>query len=105
MVKYFLPTALLFGQAGAVYGFNRVSKFLVSVCSRCADLVVSGHYDDFSQIEVEELASSAREALTTIFNLLGFQLAVDAINDLPFAKKFAPLGVDVDINESKNGII
>ena len=49
-ILYFLPLALMFGEAGSVLGFNRGSKFLATVVVRCADLVTTAYFDDYSQL-------------------------------------------------------
>ena len=74
---YFIPRALSFGESAAVYGFNRASRFLSTVLSRCGDLVVSSYDDDFTQLEPEELGETATATLRETFARLGFALSVD----------------------------
>ena len=104
-VVFFLPDALMFGEAAAVYGFNRTSKFLTVVATRCADLVVSSYYDDFSQLELEKLSASADSTFKAIFKKLGFALSEDPAKDKQFSKKFSPLGVEIDLSKSGEGLV
>ena len=90
----------MFGQTAAVYGFNRVSKLLFVVASRLADLVISLFYDDFSQLEYGRLADSARETVTSIFELTRFELAKEPHKAKPFARVFDPLGVRLDFTRT-----
>ena len=61
VVCFFIARALIYGETAAVYGFNRVSRFLAVVASRCADLVLSTYFDDYTQIETEKLAALAED--------------------------------------------
>ena len=65
-VVFFLSPTLLFGEAAAVYAFNRVAKFITAVLVRGAGLIVSPYYDDWSQVEAKTLAVSADTTLKTI---------------------------------------
>ena len=67
--------------------------------------MVSGYYDDFTQIETARLAESAEPSLKRMFEILGFDLAMDARKDKRFSSKFSPLGIEVDFEESQHCIV
>lgn len=102
---FFLSRALLFGETAAVFGFNRVSRFLNMVACRGLHLVVSGYYDDFSQVEAQVLAPSAEAAFKRMFDVLGFDLSTEAHKDLRFSRVFEPLGVQIDLGRSHEGVV
>ena len=81
---HFISRALLFGQSGAVYGFNRLSKFVTCLATQAASLVVSGFYDDYTQLEMAKLAASSRATLFDIFELVGFKVATEPKKNNPF---------------------
>ena len=91
-VVFFISPTLLFGQTGAVYGFNRVAKFIATVLTKGAGLIVPPYYDDFSQLEVAQLAESAERTIKSAFKVLGFKLSEAPAKDKPFAPVFTPLG-------------
>ena len=53
--------------------------------------MVSGYYDDFSQIEAARLAASAEACFKRLFELLGLDLALDDHKGKRFARVFSPL--------------
>ena len=103
--RFFIPRALLFGEAAAVYGFNRVSRFINVILCRGADLVVTGYYDDFSQLETKRLSLSAEATFKRVFDALGFDLSVEESKDKRFDNIFHPLGVELDLSYSIYGAV
>ena len=83
---------------------HRVSKLLTTTLAKGGDLVVSGYYDDFSQLEVEKLTASAESTLKDVFSTLGFALSTVLAKDIPSSSSFSPLGVVIDLSASKEGL-
>ena len=104
-LRHFLALALLFGQSGAVFGFNRVSRFLSVLAAVKCDLINSPYYDDFTQIEFKRLAFSARQCFHDLFEILGFDLALEPKKNKDFAPMFDPLGVRINLSDSRAGIV
>ena len=82
-----------------------MSKFISVLAARLADIVNSPFYDDFSQLEYEVLAESAHTTFTRVFEIMGFQLAVEEHKCKPFSSVFDPLGVRLDLSEAPQGRI
>ena len=72
---------------------------------RCADLATTSYFDDFSQLELLRLASSAEATFKGIFIRLGLKLSEDPKKDLEFKRRFEPLGVEVDFSRSSEGLV
>ena len=62
-VKLFRALSLMFGETAAVYAFLRISRALATIMARLFNLMVVEFFDDFSQIEQDELSESAWETL------------------------------------------
>ncbi|CAE7447537.1 unnamed protein product, partial [Symbiodinium pilosum] len=60
-VHYFEAVALPFGGKSSVTGFNRMARSLKLIMSRLMWLVNTSYYDDFCQVECDELSESASE--------------------------------------------
>ena len=104
-VLYFMRLALMFGEAGSVFGFNRGSKFLATVVVRCADLVTTAYFDDYSQLELDKLTDSADHTFKQVCKKLGFRLSEDPRKDKKFSDRFEPLGVEVDLSRAAEGVV
>lgn len=70
-VYFFEAVALLLGAVSSVLAFNRVARALRMVMSRLFKLVVTNFFDDFCQLEVGLLRSSARS--TAEVGLVGLE--------------------------------
>ena len=70
--SFFISGALLFGEASAAFGLNRVSRFLHPVACKGFVLVVTGYYDDFSQREAARLAVSAEASFKWLIEATRF---------------------------------
>jgi hypothetical protein len=104
-MAFFQQWTLAFGQRAAVLAFNRIARALKLIAAVLFGLVLTQYYDDFSQVEVEELAPSSQEALEGVFELLGWTIAREAHKRLSFQKTFKPLGVVVDFSHSAKRIV
>ena len=61
--KFFRAYALMFGETAAVYAFLRISRALSMLGKVLFDLVLVEFFDDFTQLECEELTQSAQDAM------------------------------------------
>ena len=61
------------------------------------NIVVVEFFDDFTQLESEETAESAQEALECLIGMLGWELATDDKKRKKFDTQFTALGVVVDL--------
>ena len=68
-------------------------------------MVVSGYYDDFTQVETERLSSSAEYSFKRLPEILGVALAPEPHKGRRFRRRFAPLGVEVNPEESEEGVL
>ena len=62
-VMFFIAKTLLFGETAAVYGFNRVARLLEKIAVQLGRVLCTNYFDDYSQLESEELADSAETCL------------------------------------------
>ena len=63
-------------------------------------LVVTSFYDDFCQLELQELAGSAQGTAQLVLQLLGWRIAEDPNKCLPFSKVFSMLGAQLFAGKS-----
>ena len=68
---FFEAVALPFGAVSSVLAFNRVARAIRTILSRLFKLVVTNFFDDFCQLEVEPLQSSAWRTAELVMELLG----------------------------------
>ena len=61
-------------------------------------MVVSSYYDDFTQLQAEEMGESATATLRETSARLGVVLSVDTKKDKPFAYLCEPLGVVLNLD-------
>ena len=94
--KLFRALSLMFGATAAVYSFLRFSRALSAVGAYWLRLVTIEFFDDFTQVEPVSTSSSARESFVSLLEELGWQVSLGE-KDLPFAKRFACLGVEIDL--------
>ena len=51
------------------------------------------------------MAESGEAAFKRLFEVLGFDVATEAKKDMRFSRVFEPLGVQVDLGESSQGLV
>ena len=81
------------------------SRALASLFAKLLDIIVVEFFDDFTQLESEETAESAQEALEAMIDLLGWELATEEKKRKKFSKQFVALGVVIDLDEIQSGIV
>ena len=70
-VYFFEAVALPFGAVSSVLAFNRVARSMRTILSRLFKLVVTNFFDDFCQLEVDQLQTSAWKTAEMVMELLG----------------------------------
>eukprot|EP00973_Karenia_brevis_P036709 5058231-Karenia_brevis.AAC.1 len=88
----------MFGETAAVYAFLRISRALAALASRLFWLTVVNYFDDFTQVEPLATSDSAQQSIEELFDLLGWEVAMEAKKRQPFARKFISLGACVDFS-------
>ena len=101
--RYFRFATLPFGAVHSVTAFNRVAKALRTILLKIVRLVVTSFYDDFCQLELQELADSAQGTAQLVLQLLGWRIAEDPKKCLPFAKVFSMLGASFSFTQGPSG--
>ena len=104
-VIYYRFATLPFGSSHSATVFNRVAFALRKILIRLIKLVVTNVYGDFCDIEKDSLTSSATEAASLIFRMLGWKIAEEACKTLPFAKVFTLLGASFNMRRRVEGIL
>ena len=105
VVHYFEAVALPFGAVSSVTGFNRTARALRKVLSALFFLVTklltvtTNFYDDFCQLELEPLHSSARTTAEEVLDLLGWRIA-QGVKAPPFAESFNMLGACISFEKA-----
>ena len=103
-VYFFEAVALPFGGVSAVTGFNRAARSLKLAMSRLLWLINTSYYDDFCQMEVAGLETSAAAAAERFLALLGWEIARgDKLKS--FSPSFNILGVTISFERSAQGVI
>ena len=103
-VYFFEAVALPFGGVSAVTGFNRAARSLKLAMSRLLWLINTSYYDDFCQMEVAGLETSAASAAERFLALLGWEIARgDKLKS--FSPSFNILGVTISFERSAQGVI
>ena len=103
--QYFRFATLPFGAVHSVTAFNRVAKALRTILLKIVRLVVTNFYDDFCQLELQELAGSAQGTAQLVLQLLGWRIAEDPNKCLPFSKVFSMLGASFSLARAPQGIL
>ena len=103
--QYFRFATLPFGAVHSVTAFNRVAKALRTILLKIVRLVVTSFYDDFCQLELQELAGSAQGTAQLVLQLLGWRIAEDPNKCLPFSKVFSMLGASFSLARAPQGIL
>ena len=99
----FVSDTLLFGETASVYGFNRLSRSLKAVMNSFIGLSVVAYFDDFPQIEPQEIYEASRFALMASMRLLGWTMATEEKKNRKFEKVFEVLGVVLDLTKCGEG--
>ena len=104
-VEYFESVALPFGSVSAVMCFNRMARALRIIMSELFLLVNTNFFDDFCQMEVDKLCSSAWTTAELVMKILGWRISTSEEKRLPFSSNFQMLGAIVDFSETAGGKI
>ena len=99
-VYFFEAVALPFGAISSVLAFNRVARSMRTILSRLFKLVVTNFFDDFCQLEVDQLQSSAWKTAEMVMELLGWDISMGDDKRRPFEKSFEILGAVVSFESS-----
>ena len=104
-VKFFISNVLPFGATGSVMSFNRVARALRDLMRKLLWLPIANYFDDFTHIDLEEMADRSQAVMERFLEILGWQIAAEPAKRTPAAAKFVALGVVVDLEESEKGVI
>ena len=104
-VEYYESVALPFGSVCAVMAFNRVARALRLILSELFMLVNTNFFDDFCQLETDELCSSSWSTAELVMQLLGWKISLSEDKRMPFGKEFPMLGAVVDLSLSRQGLL
>ena len=66
---------------------------------------MTSFYDDFCQLEVQELADSAQATAQVVLRLLGWRVAEEPKKCMPFAQVFDMLGASFSLTRTPAGIL
>ena len=84
-VEYFESVALPFGSVSAVMCFSRMARALCMIMAELFLVVNTNFFDDFCQIEVDDLCDSAWSTAEMVMKLLGWRISVSDDKRLPFS--------------------
>ena len=73
-VEFYESVALPFGSVCAVMAFNRVARALRLIMSELFMIVNTNFFDDFCQLEEDQLCSSSWETAEMVMKLLGWKI-------------------------------
>ena len=104
LVEHYESVALPFGSVSAVMCFNRMARALRIIMAELFLVVNTNFFDDFCQIEIEDLCDSSWSTAEMVMKLLGW-ISVSDEKRLPFAGSFQMLGAVMDFSESSRGVI
>ena len=104
-VEFYESVALPFGSVCAVMAFNRVARALRLIMSELFMIVNTNFFDDFCQLETDELCASSWETAEMVMKLLGWKISMSEEKRLPFDCKFQMLGAVVDLSMCKQGLV
>ncbi len=99
-VYFFEAVALPFGAVSSVLAFNRVARSLRTILSRLFKLVVTNLFDDFCQLEVDQLQTSSWKTAEMVMELLGWDISTGDDKRRPFEKSFEILGAVISLESS-----
>ena len=104
-VEFYESVALPFGSVCAVMAFNRVARALRLIMSELFMIVNTNFFDDFCQLEEDQLCSSSWETAEMVMRLLGWKISMSDDKRLPFGVEFQMLGAVIDLSRSSQGIV
>jgi hypothetical protein len=104
-VYFFEATALPFGSISSVLAFNRAARALRTILAKLFKLVFTNFFDDFCQIELGLLTSSAWKTAELVMGLLGWKISTGEDKRRPFSKSFEILGAVVTFPTNSAGVI
>ncbi|CAE7892922.1 unnamed protein product [Symbiodinium necroappetens] len=103
---FFVSTALMFGATSAVFSFNRCSASLWHLAVSMGSVCCTVYFDDFPCVEPSASSGSAQDFLVGLLSTcLGWQVALQPKKNLPFAKTFTLLGVELSLAKADQGIL
>ena len=89
----------------SVLAFNRVARAIRTILCRLFKLVVTNFFDDFCQLEVEPLQSSAWRTAELVMELLGWDISMGEDKRKPFDRTFEILGAVISFESSPHRCI
>jgi len=101
--EFFNAISLMFGATGSVYGFNRPALGLRRILTKLFQLQLTNFFDDYIQVEFSSLRESATNTIDEVFELLGWDVAVD--KQKPFERTFQALGTSIDFSGTERNLI
>ena len=104
-IYFFEAVALPFGAVSSVLAFNRAARAIRVILSKVFKLVVTNFFDDFCQLELGLLRSSAWSTAETVMNLLGWGISLGDDKRKPFEKSFEILGAIIALPRSGEKVI
>ena len=104
-VEFYESVALPFGSVCAVMAFNRVARALRLIMSELFMIVNTNFFDDFCQLEEDQLCASSWETAEMVMKVLGWRISMSDDKRLPFGVEFQMLGAIVDLSRSKQGMV
>lgn len=103
--KFFEAVALPFGAVSSVIAFNRTARALRTILSKLFCLVATNFFDDFCQLELDPLQSSAWATAEGVLRLLGWRISEGEDKRRPFSKSFEILGAVVTFPEDGRNLV
>ena len=100
--KIFSMKALPFGASKSVYGFLRVAHSIWWLGCKALAIPWTNFFDDFITLAHSSESESLSIIVNQFFKLLGWAVSAGE-KDLPFAKKFKALGVEIDLTSWGSG--
>ena len=76
-VKFFISNVLPFGATGSVMSFNRVARALRDLMRKLLWLPIANYFDDFTHIDLEEMADRSQAVMERFLEILGWQIAAE----------------------------
>ena len=97
--------ALPFGAVSSVLAFNRVARAIRTILSRLFKLVATNFFDDFCQLEVDQLEPSAWKTAGLVMDFLGWGISLGEEKRKPFEKTFEILGAFISFESGPHRCI
>lgn len=103
--EIFQLQAVPFGATRSVFSFLRVAHSLWWLGCSQLKLMWSNFYDDYVTFSLAENASNTESTVRLLFELLGWNYAVEADKGCGFDLTFSALGIVVDLNSFSDGFV